>query len=353
MVDHTMSHRTERCVHVLNRTLHALFEQNPEVYLLGEDLLDPYGGAFKVSAGLSTRWPERVLATPISEAAIVGIANGMALRGLRPIVEIMFGDFITLCADQIINYATKFRQMYDDRVRCPIVIRTPMGGRRGYGPTHSQTMERLFVSVSGLTMIAPSPLHDLDGLLRTAVLQHDEPTLFVENKILYGEPHTPARGGRVGLFSCRAFGLSPVQTLYLSLTNYDYSDVTLLCYGGMTALAMQAAEELLLEHEIACELLVPSCIKPFDVHVLAEPLARSGRLLVLEEGPLTGGWGAEVVALAQERFWSLLRGPIQRIAARDGIIPTTRALEDLVLPGKAEIVASAVKTLRGTRMLTV
>jgi 2-oxoisovalerate dehydrogenase E1 component len=347
-----MSNRPERCVHVLNRALHYLFENHPDVYLLGEDILDPYGGAFKVSTGLSSRWPNRVLTTPISEAAIVGIANGMALRGMRPIVEIMFGDFVTLCADQIINYATKFRQMYDDHVRCPIVIRTPMGGRRGYGPTHSQTMERLFMSVSGLTILAPSRLHDLGAALIHATLQSEDPTLFVENKVMYGETFTPPQDGRVGLFACRELGAAPLQTIALSLTDFEYSDVTVLCYGGMASIAMQAAEELLIEHEISCELIVPCRIKPLSLDGIDDALARSGRLVVMEEGPLTGGWGAEVAARAQEQFWTRLRGPIKRIAARDGIIPSTRALEDVVLPGKDEIVAAIVHMLRGGRVLS-
>src|SRR5664280_2750495 len=121
---------------VLERLNYALFqaiENDERVYVLGEDILDPYGGAFKVMRGLSTKYPDRILTTPISEAAITGIATGMALRGLRPVVEIMFGDFVTLTADQLINHASKFRWIYNDQVRVPLVVRTPMGGRRGYG----------------------------------------------------------------------------------------------------------------------------------------------------------------------------------------------------------------------------
>ena len=126
------------------------------VILMGEDILDPYGGAFKVTRGLSSAFPDRVLAAPISEAGMVGAAAGMALRGLRPGVEIMFGDFLTLAADQLINHIAKFRWMYNDQVRVPLVVRTPMGGRRGYGPTHSQTLEKLFLGIPGLTVLAPS-----------------------------------------------------------------------------------------------------------------------------------------------------------------------------------------------------
>ena len=164
----------------LNSALHQAFSDNKTVFLLGEDVLDPYGGAFKVTRGLSTQFPHRVLTTPISEAGFVGVATGMALRGLRPVVEIMFGDFISLIADQIINHLTKFRWMYNDQVSVPLVIRSPMGGRRGYGPTHSQTLEKLFLGIPCLKVIAPAALSAPDGskgpgeLLYQAIITDDE-----------------------------------------------------------------------------------------------------------------------------------------------------------------------------------
>ncbi len=139
----------ERCATVLNSALTEAFESRDDVYLLGEDVLDPYGGAFKVTQGLSSTWPQRVITTPVSEGAIFGVAAGMALRGWRPILEIMFGDFIALGFDQTVNGIAKFRAMFDDQVRVPLVIRTPMGGRRGYGPTHSQTLEKVLLGVPG------------------------------------------------------------------------------------------------------------------------------------------------------------------------------------------------------------
>ena len=156
--------------------------------LLGEDVLDPYGGAFGVTKGLSDRFPGRVLTTPIAEGGIVGAGVGLALRGRRPIVEIMFGDFITLAVDQLVNHAAKFRAMYGGRVTVPLVVRTPMGGRRGYGPTHSQSLEKLLLGVPGLRVIAPSVFHDPGAILRDAVLHGDTPTLLVEHKLLYPAP---------------------------------------------------------------------------------------------------------------------------------------------------------------------
>ena len=148
---------------VLERLNHALgdaMQTDARIYLLGEDILDPYGGAFKVTRGLSTRFPDRVLTTPISEAAIMGLCSGMAMRGLHPVAEVMFGDFVTLIADQLINHAAKFRWMYNEQVRVPVVVRAPMGGRRGYGPTHSQSLEKLFLGVPGLRVVAPNTLGD-------------------------------------------------------------------------------------------------------------------------------------------------------------------------------------------------
>jgi pyruvate dehydrogenase E1 component beta subunit/2-oxoisovalerate dehydrogenase E1 component len=138
----------------LNSALHSALAADPRVIILGEDILDPYGGAFKVTRGLSSAYPDRVLTTPVSEAAIVGIATGMSLRGFRPVVEIMFGDFITLAADQIINHVSKLRFMYNEQVQAPIVIRNTMGVRRGYGPTHSQSLEKIFLGIPGLRVLA-------------------------------------------------------------------------------------------------------------------------------------------------------------------------------------------------------
>src|SRR6202163_40583 len=155
----------------LNAALHKMLSENPRVVVLGEDVLDPYGGTFKVTKGLSSKFPERVLTTPLSEAGFTAIAAGMAIRGLRPVVEIMFGDFLMLAADQLVNHIGKYRWMYNDKVRVPLVIRTPMGGRRGYGPTHSQTLEKHFLGVPGLWVVAPNPLVDPGRLLRQAIFE--------------------------------------------------------------------------------------------------------------------------------------------------------------------------------------
>lgn len=328
----------------LNTSLHQAFANNPEVYLLGEDVLDPYGGAFKVTQGLSTAYPDRVLTTPISEAGITGVAAGMALRGLRPVVEIMFGDFITLIADQIINHIAKFRWMYNDRVRVPLVIRTPMGGRRGYGPTHSQTLEKIFLGVPGLMVIAPTHFGDPGMLLYDAIINLDDPVLFVENKLLYLLP--VAASGASGEFDIQSSTASPASdpgtasfapVYTVTLRDAPAPTLTICTYGYMAELARQAALKLAYEHEIFCELVVLTRLAPLELQPLVESAQRSGSLLVVEEGTRSFSWGSEVVAACSETP-GLRLSSIRRLAARETPVPASRTLEAITLPDIDSIV---------------
>ncbi|MCW5875939.1 MAG: hypothetical protein KIS85_03565 [Anaerolineales bacterium] len=329
----------------LNRGLHAAFEQDQRVYLIGEDLLDPYGGAFKVSQGLSTKYPDRVWTSPVSEAALAGVAAGMALRGLRPVVEIMFGDFSTLIADQLINSIAKFGAMYGGDVAVPLVVRTPMGGRRGYGPTHSQTLEKLYLGVPGLRVLAAHALSDPGELLRRAILEDDGPVFFVENKLLYLRPlaaelqdfeieqHTPP-----GAYAA---------THTLRLKGAPSAALTLTAYGYMAELAREAQLRLAFEHEIFCELVVPGQLAPLLPGgeldgALAASLEKSRRLLAVEEGSYTLGWGAEVLARAAQAFPGGLKAA-SRLAAPDAPIPASRPLEEAALPGVEHILAAVQK----------
>src|SRR6185437_15996485 len=216
----------------------ALADQR--VIVLGEDVLDPYGGAFKVTRGLATQCPDRVLTSPISEAGIVAVATGLALRGFRPVVEIMFGDFLFLAGDQIVNHAAKYRAMFNEQVRVPLVIRMPSGGRRGYGPTHSQSLEKHFLGVPGLWVIAPHSLGDPGALLRQAIFDTEDPVLFVENKIGYGETLFADVPGYDAVTLADA--ASPYPSLWLKPR--APSDGFLLCYGGMARPALDAAAVL-------------------------------------------------------------------------------------------------------------
>ncbi len=332
----------------LNQALNQALRDDSRVYLLGEDLLDPYGGAFKVTRGLSSTYPERVIPTPISEAGIVGIATGMALRGLFPVVEIMFGDFVTLIADQLVNHLSKFRWMYNDQVRVPVVIRTPMGGRRGYGPTHSQTLEKLFLGVPGLKVLAPAPFGEPGGLLYEAILYEENPVLFVENKLLYISAvqdfqnlpelclrqYPDSQAGSDALRQPRAYSLS--------VRGAPPPDLTLTAYGHMAELARQAVIQLAYEYEIFVELIILTQLAPFVIEPVLHSVAQTGRLLVAEEGTLSMGWGAEIIARTSQEIGPRLKSA-WRIAARDLPIPASASLETAVLPGVEEIVHRARK----------
>lgn len=330
----------------LNAALHRAMQTDDSVILLGEDILDPYGGAFKVTRGLSTAFPERVWSTPISEAGLVGVAAGLALRGLRPVVEIMFGDFVTLAADQIVNHIAKFRWMYNDQVRVPLVIRAPMGGRRGYGPTHSQTLEKLFLGLPGLKVLAPCDLQVADwqagGLLLEAIFD-EEPVLFIENKLLYlSKLQKPADLPDFEVKPLNPAGSPPL--FHLEIKGAPAPQLTLVAYGYMAGLAREAALQLAYEHEIFSEIVIPTQLSPFDGTILplTESVARSGRLLTIEEGTYSLGWGAEVLARLVENLGPRLR-VAWRLAAAETPVPASGVLEEVSLPGVAEIVAAARK----------
>ena len=320
----------------LNHALHTSMSKDTRVHILGEDLLDPYGGAFKVTRGLSTAFPERVHTTPISEAAIVGIANGMALRGLRPVAEIMFGDFLTLTADQLVNHAAKFRWMYNDNVRVPIVVRTPMGGRRGYGPTHSQSLEKMFLGVPGLRVVAPNTLGDPAELL-TAAIADDDPVLFIEHKLLYTRPLLePGTGDLQDVKIEKTVGQYPEYILRFT----DYAPaVTLVSYGYNFELARQTALNLLYEHEIFAEIVLFSQLNPISISSLLESAKRTGRLLTVEEGTFSLGWGAEMLARVTESGISV---QARRVAGLDLPIANSKALEDEILPLQEKVTTTAL-----------
>jgi pyruvate/2-oxoglutarate/acetoin dehydrogenase E1 component len=331
----------------LNQALHTAFERDARVHLIGEDLLDPYGGAFKVSKGLSSQYPDRVLTSPVSEAAITGVAGGMALRGLLPVVEIMFGDFSTLIADQLINSLSKFRAMYNGTVEVPVVIRAPMGGRRGYGPTHSQTLEKLFLGVPGLRVLAPNTLGDPGQLLLDAIFEDPGPVFFVENKLLYLKEVLGKEGRGEYQVEQAAPDGSYAPTHSVQIKGAPKSTITLAAYGYMAELAREAQQQLAFEHEIFSELVVPSQLAPFGAAGALDPLLlaslqRTGRLLTIEEGSYSLGWGAEIAARAAQASGPELKA-VARVAAAEAPIPASVPLEAANLPGLADILAAARK----------
>jgi 2-oxoisovalerate dehydrogenase E1 component len=328
----------ERCAAALNAALVEALETRDDVVLFGEDVIDPYGGAFKITKGLSTRWPDRVLTTPISESSLFGVAAGLAMRGRRPVLEIMFGDFVALGLDQTVNGIGKFREMFDDQVRLPLVVRTPMGGRRGYGPTHSQSLEKLLLGIPGISVVAPSECHDLRALLLAAI-DDDDPVFFIENKLMYGRPNRRPAGGRLDELHCEETG-SPYPTLSFSGNAFSGGTATIVTYGGMLPIALEAAVHLIVEDEIFVEVVALGRLLPLDLEPVLESVARTGSLVTLEEGTLTAGVGAEIAARVQSEAWGVLRDPVRRVAADDRPLPAARTLEEAALPGVEDVVAA-------------
>jgi 2-oxoisovalerate dehydrogenase E1 component len=321
----------------LNAALERLLVEDPRTIVLGEDLHDPYGGAFKVTAGLTTRFPTRVISTPISEAALTGSAIGLALAGRRPVAEIMFGDFVTLCADQLYNHAVKFAGIFPD-LAVPLVMRTPPGGRRGYGPTHSQSPEALLGAIPGLTIIYGSHRHDMGRLLWNAVQHWPFPTLFLEHKLLYGLAQERADYTELPAHPADAAG-----ALFPTLRRGPApADAAIVAYGGMVPLAEEAAARLQHDEELEVAILVPAQLAPLPRHALAAALSPYPVVVVAEEAPAAGGIGAELLAsLAEAGF----RGRLRRVAPPPVPIPAARSLETAILPDAGAIARAVLDAL--------
>ena len=311
----------------LNEALDEELQRDPDVVLIGEDI-GVYGGAFGVTKGLAAKHgAERVLDTPISENGFVGLAVGASLLGMRPVVEIMFMDFIALAMDQILNSAGKLHYMYAGQVNVPLVIRTPGGAKGGYGPSHSQMLTNLFVGVPGIKIVAPATPYQAKGLLKSAV-RDANPVLFVENKRLYSQRgHVP--GAEYTIPLDKAVVAAPGRDLSV----FAYSAMVPLCLGVRRALAAQGIE---------IEVIDLVTLQPLDREAIAESVRKTGRAVCVEEACVTGGVGAEVAAVIAETCMDSLEAPILRVGAKDVPVPASPELERLVLPG-SEDVAGAVK----------
>ncbi len=303
----------------LNAALRTLLRDHPDVMVLGEDLHEPYGGAFKVTAGLSSEFAGRVISTPISEAGITGAGIGLAMAGRRPVVEIMFADFLTLSLDQIYNHAVKFPGMFPE-CQVPVVLRTPCGGRRGYGPTHSQSPENLLVSVPGLTVVYGSHRHNVGQLLVNAVTRWPNPVVFFEHKLLYGEAQHPQDYVEVAA-DPRDQAAELFPTLRQGATE---PDVTLVSFGGMLPFVERAARRLEEEEEISVEIVSPSLLSPLPRHTLLALLKGRPRVVVVEESHHEFGVSAELVASLAE---SGARGKYLRLGMPPVPIASARSLE--------------------------
>ena len=311
-------------------------DRDPNVFVLGEDIAG-YGGAFKVTQGLVEKFgPERVRNTPISENSIVGVGVGAAITGMRPIVDIMFQDFITLAMDQIVNHAAKFHYMYGGQCTVPMVIRTPAGGGRNYGPTHSQSLEAWFMHVPGLKVVAPSTAYDAKGLLKSAV-RDPNPVLFIESKLLYGlkgeVPEFDEPGGDYTV----PIGEAKVVREGDHLTLVSYSRMTVECLKAAQALAGAGIE---------CEVVDLRSLAPLDMDTVAASVEKTGRVIVVTEDCRTAGVSAEIMARIVEECFDVLQAPVRRVAGADTPIPCADILERAALPDAQNIIDAAAQLLR-------
>jgi pyruvate/2-oxoglutarate/acetoin dehydrogenase E1 component len=313
----------------INAALFEAMRADPRVLVIGEDVVE--GGPYTATAGLAEEFGvERVLNTPISESAVCGVAVGAAQSGLRPVVEIMFIDFITLALDQLVNQAAKAHFMSGGQLSVPLVLRTQGGaGQRG-AAQHSQSLESWLSHVPGLKVVMPSRAGDVGGLLASAIADPG-PVVFIENKALY------FRRGDVP-DSPEAVPIGRAQTLRAG------SDVTIVALSRMVGEALTAAERLA-EDGIEADVIDPRTLVPLDLEAIVESVRRTNRIVVAHEAVEHGGFGAEIAAAVQAAAFDDLDAPIERVGAPFTPIPLSPPLEDAYLPGSDDVYLAALRTL--------
>jgi acetoin:2,6-dichlorophenolindophenol oxidoreductase subunit beta len=299
------------------------------VVCLGEDI-GAAGGVFKTTAGLFEEFGrERIWDTPISEQAILGVAMGAAMTGMRPVAEIMFSDFFACCWDYLANEIPKMRYMTGGQVTVPLVVRTANGGGLGFGAQHSQATENWALTVPGLKIAAPSAPADVVGMMASAI-RSDDPVVFFEHKGLFAAKGPAAPAGHV-------------VELGQAATVRAGADVTIVALAATVPMALAAAG-LLAAEGISAEVIDLRTLVPLDMATVLASVARTSRLLIVEENPFQGGWGATVASIAADEGFTLLDAPIRRVAAACVPLPFADALEDQVIPTTAKVV-SAVSEL--------
>ena len=313
----------------LNETLREAMRRDPAVFVAGEDI-GAFGGVFGVTKGLLEEFgPERVRDTPITEAAIVGSAIGAAVTGMRPVAEMMFMDFMGVCMDQIVNQAAKMRYMFGGKARLPIVLRACCGAGFNAAAQHSQCLEAWFTHTPGLKVVIPSTPYDVKGLLRASIAD-DNPVIFIEHKALYGKK-----------------GLVPEEDYTVPLGAADIKreggNVTLVSWSRMVEVCLAAARSLDQEG-VETEVVDLRSLAPLDKETLFASVEKTGKVVIVHEACLTGGFGGEVAALLADEAFDCLDAPIKRVAAPDVPVPFSPVLEGHYIPDEGQIL-QAVKEI--------
>ncbi|MBV8353046.1 MAG: alpha-ketoacid dehydrogenase subunit beta [Verrucomicrobia bacterium] len=317
-------------------------ERDSTVFCIGEDIAVPggWGGAFTVTLGLEDRFPDRMINTPIAELGFFGVAIGAALMGMRPIVDVQYGDFLFLASDQIVNNAAKMRYMSGGDCKVPLVVRVPVGAT-GRGSQHAQNMERYFIGVPGLKAVAVSNAYDAKGILKSAV-RDDNPVMIFEHKLLYGSKGARAESGAVDATSDIPEEEFTVP-LDKAVIRREGSDVTILSWLLMAHFSMFAAKTLAGD-SIHAEVIDVRSLSPIDYETIGPSVQKTGHVVIVEEGPKTGGVSAEIAAGLLERFGEYLQAPILRVASPDVPVPFSPVLENAYRPDSRRI-AEAVRGL--------
>ena len=303
---------------------------DPTVVVFGEDVATT-GGVFRTSEGLLDEFgPMRVRDTPISEMAIIGAAVGAAVNGLRPVVEIMFAEFYGVALDQIVTQAAKLHYLTYGQVTVPLVTRGSVGAGRGFGATHSQTCETWFLATSGLKIVHVSTPQNAYGLLRSAI-RDDNPVVFLEPRVLYGD--------RAEVMTGEA-GIIPLGQAHIARQG---ADVTIVSLGQMVHVALAAAQ-ILADRQIDAEVIDLQTLRPWDRFAVMSSAARTRRLVVVEENPMTGGWGTEIAAAVGAEMFGQLRAPVHRVTTPDVPVPFNKTLESTYLPSAVNV-ASQIASL--------
>jgi pyruvate dehydrogenase E1 component beta subunit len=317
-----------RYIRAITEALMEEMARDQSVFIIGEDVGIP-GGSFSATRGLLEEFGERrVKDTPISESAIVGLASGAATQGLRPVVEIMFMDFLTVCMDQIANQLAKMKYMFGGQYQLPIVIRTPCGGGLNAGPQHSQCLESWFCHIPGLKVVMPATPYDVKGLLKAAI-RDDDPILFVENKALYGSK-----------------GEVPEEEYVVPIGKADVKregrHVTVVAVSRMVHQSLEAAEALLKEG-IDIEVIDLRTVSPLDKETIFRSVEKTSKLVIAHEAVKAFGIGAEIAAMVCEEMIDCLDGPIIRVGAPYTPIPYN--LEGAYLPNSGDVTTAVRKVL--------
>ena len=312
----------------VNEAIREEMERDDRVILFGEDVAVA-GGVWKVTEGLLDEFgPERILDTPISEAGITGLGVGAAMTGLRPIVEIMFGDFLPLASDQIVNQAAKTFYMSGGETRVPMVVLTSLGAGRSLAAQHSQSLQAWFAHIPGLKVVLPSSPYDAKGLMKTAI-RDNNPVVFMQDKVdIHQKGPVPDPSQEYTI----PFGQAEVKR--------EGADLTLIATSSMVREALAAAAQLA-EDGIGAEVIDPRTLTPLDEQALIDSVRKTSRCIVIDEGYRRYGAGAEMAALIAEKAFYDLEAPVRRIGAMDVPVPFAPSLENLTIPSQKQIVQIA------------